>query len=183
MQDYIEGSNTNRTNTQPREVRSQDAESVQEDGRDHGGQDDGQSAQEVGSQEPPDLRLPHGVRPETPARHRVPPRHSIFPSRDAQGSAPGQVRILGQEIAFVQKSQIPRGPQGPLAPLTAERGAAGSGRRRGPSGGTSGAVPEAAVVEGTPWCATSVSTGARGALPDPPGPALTGPARGDPGLP
>lgn len=117
-----------------------------------------------------------------------PARHSIFPSRDAQGSAPGPGEDFGAGncVCSKKKSKSRAGRRGRSRLLPRSAAPPGSGRRRGPSEGTSGAVPEAAAVEGTPWCATSVSTGcmgARGALPDPPGPALTGPARGDSGLP
>uniref|UniRef100_A0A8C3R1B7 Cysteine-rich PDZ-binding protein n=1 Tax=Cyanoderma ruficeps TaxID=181631 RepID=A0A8C3R1B7_9PASS len=137
VQDYIKGSNTNRTNTQPREVRSQHAEAVQEESGDHGGQDDGQGAEQVGSQEPPDLRLPHGVRAAAPARHRVPPRHRhtaaapqgrILPELRAQ--AGGQVRILEQGTAFVQINPNPAGAAG--APYRGARGAARQRKAAGP---------------------------------------------------
>lgn len=82
-----------------------------------------------------------------------PARHSIFPSRDAQGSAPGPGEDFGAgNCVCSKKIQIPRGPQGPLAPLTAERGAArqrkaaGAERRHFRGGAGSGGGGEDAMV-------------------------------------
>lgn len=111
MQDYIKGSNRNRTNTQPREVRSQDAESVQEESGANRGQDDGHGAEEVGSQEPPDFRPSHGVRAAATCKTPSPapsPTHGSsaagqhLPQPRGAGQSPerrpgAKVRILGQE--------------------------------------------------------------------------------------
>uniref|UniRef100_A0A8C5NPA0 Cysteine-rich PDZ-binding protein n=1 Tax=Junco hyemalis TaxID=40217 RepID=A0A8C5NPA0_JUNHY len=161
VQDYIKGSNTNRTDTQPREVRSQHAESVQEESGAQRGQDDGQGAEQVGSQQPPHLRLPHGVRAAAPATHRAPPRHR----RAGTASSPAAARraglraglgakgsILGQETAFVQNKTKPRAAAGTAAAsyrgargAARLRKAAGPGRRRfrggaGSGGGCGGAA-------------------------------------------
>lgn len=112
-------------------MRSQDAEAVQEESREHGGQDDGQGAEQVGSQEPPDLRLPHGARAAAPARHRVPPRHrhtaaapqgSIFPELRAQAGA--EVRIWAREWRLLKN------PNPARAARASYRGARGAARQR-----------------------------------------------------
>lgn len=172
MQDYIKGSNTKRTNTDPRQVRSQEAEPVEEERGEQGAQDDGQGAEQVGAQEPPHLRLPHGVRPSG-RRHlqhtQSPTRRGRAASPPSSGPGPGKVRMegFGEGTAFVQTLPYRGAPAPP-----------GSGRRRGPAGGTSGAVPEAAAaVERPPWCATSVSTGLRGGVAGPARPAGPCPVR------
>lgn len=91
MQDYINGTNTNRTNTQPREVCSQNCECVPEESRKNCCQNNGKKTEEVGSKEPPYFCFFHRV-PYEPATCKTEnhtlllKQHKIFPAHNTQNS-------------------------------------------------------------------------------------------------